>query len=188
MKSTSLVFAVIAWAMLTNGSSYGLSSTAQSGWPTSVVGANQTGDRSLNAPKAAALGDQKGQRGQQPAERKQTIRDTLHSLGRDHKNPSGTTHLIPRSEAQSKSASGVATAPHLAASVQFPGSRGASIARTSAVNRTVDKRPSNMTRPLSQSLGPAPHRSINPPVIGGFMSANHASNGTINGASVHRKP
>ena len=81
MKSTSLVFAVIAWATLTNGSSYGLSSTAQSGWPTSVVGANQTGDRSLNAPKAAALGDQKGQRGQQPAERKQTIRDTAPQPG-----------------------------------------------------------------------------------------------------------
>jgi len=188
MKSTSLVFTVIAWAMLTSGSSYGLSSTAQSGRPTSVVGANQTGDRSLNAPKAAALGDQKGQRGQQPAKRKQTICDTLHGLGRGHKNSSGTTRLISRSTTQSKSASGVAMAPHLTAPIQFPGSRGASIARTSAVNRTVDKRPSNLIRPISQSLGPAPHRSSNPQAIGGFMSANHASNGTINGASVHRKP
>lgn len=188
MKSTSLVFSVIAWAALMSGSSYGLSSTAQSDQPTSAVDANQSSERSLDAPKAAALGDERGKRSQQPAEERQTIRDTVRSPGEGHKNLSGTTHGVPRSRAQSNSTSGVATAPHRAAPVQFPGSRGASIAQTSAVNRTVAMRPSNAIRPLSQLLGPAHHRSINPPAIGGTVSVSHASNGTINGASVHRKP
>jgi hypothetical protein len=188
MKSTSLVLHLIACGALISGSSCGLSCTAQSGQPTSVVGANQIGDPSLNAPKATAIGDEKGLPGRPPAARKQTIHDTAHSLGRGLKNPPGTTHLISPSKAQSKPAYVIAIAPHLATPIQFPGSRGAGIARTSAVKRTVDRRPSNMTRPCSQSLGPARHRSINPPTIGGFMGANHASNGIISGASVHRKP
>ena len=182
MKLTCLVFALIAFASLTPGTSYAAPSNQDraSQQSSSQTSENTLGDHLRDAKHAAP--DDGGNASDERRDHRH-ISDRIHQ-----RSPATITKDRPKlPNIREHSPSRHAMNLHQPGSDKSSGAARGGFIQHETVNSVVPPRPPSVVRPSVPLLNNVRHRGPNPAVVGGSANSDGRNTGAINGARVHRK-
>jgi hypothetical protein len=188
MKSACLVFMVVGFAALLQGTSFAALSGTASQQGSSASSTDTASDRPRT--EHAAPGDVgKHKASEKPSDEerdRRRVSDNNHPRSQASLPKTNRPKQIPNR--QEHSASGNAMNLHQPGSDKSRGvAQGGSI-ENETVKSARPAWPPSVVRPTTPSLNNMHHRGANPAVIGGLANAKTGNTGAINGTAMNRRP